>query len=410
MQETVEEELGEAPAREGPKLLAVSAPTRVVMFQPGAGIRPFVFARVFDQEASQEDVYENTARSSVCAALNGFNSCLLCYGQTGAGKTHTMFGQSVACGGNAGAVVSQHSGSVMRALRDLFSAAAELEQSCDVVTQMSAQYVQIYQDQVTCLMSGNAVSLREAVAGAPVLLQGASEICLESLVDASLMIANGEERKRYAQTAMNHRSSRAHTVLAVKVTQRRGDLDVSSQLHLVDLAGSERVKKSRAQGGRLVEAVGINTSLMVLGQCIAARVEDRPHVPYYESRLTLLLRSALGGNSRTNVVVCCHKADKHADETLQALSFGERCAMVSNRVHAAIASSASEAAAAIDAALAECSQQIQGLEARGKGHLPACDKLRKRHGTLARRRRELADRVRASGVQAAEAATSASPE
>merc|ERR1740130_2136455 len=192
---------------------------------------------------------------------------------------------------------------------------------------------------------------------------------------------------------MNHRSSRAHTVMAVKVTQQRGDLEVISQLHLVDLAGSERVKKSRAQGGRLIEAVGINSSLMVLGQCIAARVEDRSHVPYYESRLTLLLRSALGGNSRTAVVICCHKEDKHGDETLQALSFGERCAMVSNRAHAAMASSASEAAAAIDEALAECAKQIQGLEARGKGHLPACDKLRKRHATLARRRRDLNDRV-----------------
>merc|ERR1711972_577191 len=156
---------------------------------------------------------------------------------------------------------------------------------------------------------------------------------------------------------MNHRSSRAHTILAVKISQGRDDLWVSSQLHLVDLAGSERVKKSRAQGGRLVEAVGINSSLMVLGMCIAARVEDRPHVPYYESKLTLLLRSALGGNSRTAVVVCCHKEDAHADETLQALSFGERCAMVSNTVHAAMASSMSEAIAAIDAALAECKKR-----------------------------------------------------
>merc|ERR1719198_224615 len=287
----------------------------------------------------------------------------------------------------------------MRSLRELFTAAAELKETCEVETSLSVQYVQIYQDQVTCLMTGNAVTLREAVPGAPVLLQGATETLLESLVDASNLIATGEERKRYAETAMNHRSSRAHTVLAVKLTQRRGDPETVSQLHLVDLAGSERVKKSRAQGGRLVEAVGINSSLMVLGQCIAARVEDRSHVPYYESRLTLLLRSALGGNSRTAVVICCHKEDKHGDETLQALSFGERCAMVSNRVHAAMASSASEAAAAIDAALAECARQIQGLEARGKGHLPACDKLRKRHSTLARRRRELGDRIGAQEME-----------
>merc|ERR1712232_116609 len=150
-----------------------------------------------------------------------------------------------------------------------------------------------------------------------------------------------------------------------------------------------RVKKSKAQGGRLVEAVGINSSLMVLGQCIAARVEDRRHVPYYESKLTLLLRSAVGGNSRTAVVICCHKDDEHGDETLQALSFGERCARISTRAHAAMASSSSEALAAIDAAIAECGSRIKSLENRGKAHLPAFTKLKTRHDTLACRRAEL---------------------
>lgn len=324
--------------------------------------------------------------------MNGFNACLLVYGQTGSGKTHTMFGASIADGGNAGAVVSKGSGCVMRSLSELFNAGATLERSCGVVTKYVAQYVQIYQDHVTCLSTGSNVALREAVAGAPVLLQGASETPLEGLGDASELLMRGEERKRYAETAMNHRSSRAHTILAVKITQKRGDLAVSSQLHLVDLAGSERVKKSRAQGGRLVEAVGINSSLMVLGMCIAARVEDRSHVPYYESRLTLLLRSALGGNSRTTAVICCHKEDQHADETLQALSFGERCAMVSTKAQAAMAASTSEAIAAIDAALVECGKRVEGLTARGMGHLPACAKLRNQLETLAGRRRELAGR------------------
>merc|ERR1712125_240592 len=157
-----------------------------------------------------------------------------------------------------------------------------------------------------------------------------------------------------------------------------------------------RVKKSRAAGGRLVEAVGINSSLMVLGQCIAARVEERPHVPYYESRLTLLLRSALGGNSRTSVVICCHEGDAHGDETLQALNFGERCSLITNRVQAAMACSAAGALAAVDTALAECASQVKGLEQRGKGNLPACERLRVRLAGLQLRRRELSERQEVS--------------
>lgn len=390
--EAFEEELGDAPKREGPRVLAISPPTRIAMYQPGVGVRPFVFTRVFDEGCAQEDVYEQACRGSVCAALNGFNACMLCYGQTGSGKTHTMFGQSVAMGGTAGVVVSSSSGCVIRALRDLFDAAGELEAGDGVMTNISAQYVQIYQDKVTCLQTGAVIALREATPGAPVILQGATQTPVRGLMDAAELLARGEERKRYAETAMNHQSSRAHTVLVLKISQSKGDLETTSQLHLVDLAGSERVKKSRAQGGRLVEAVGINSSLMVLGQCIAARVEARPHVPYYESRLTLLLRSALGGDSRTNVVICCHKDDTHGDETLQALSFGERCSLVTNRAHAAMASSREGALAALDSALDECQTQIKGLEDRGKGALPSCQRLRSRLANLQQKRRELSQK------------------
>lgn len=55
---------------------------------------------------------------------------------------------------------------------------------------------------------------------------------------------------------------------------------VSSTLHLVDLAGSERIKKSKVEGMRRVEAVGINESLMVLSKVITALVEGRRHIPY----------------------------------------------------------------------------------------------------------------------------------
>ena len=110
--------------------------------------------------------------------------------------------------------------------------------------------------------------------------------------------------------------------------QTRGDAMVSATLHMVDLAGSERIKKSKAEGARRREAVGINESLMVLGKVISALVEGKSHVPYLECKLTTLLKGALGGASRTTAVVCCRQDDNQAEETLQALRFGETCAQV----------------------------------------------------------------------------------
>merc|ERR1719487_3178218 len=123
---------------------------------------------------------------------------------------------------------------------------------------------------------------------------------------------------------MNERSSRAHTVFVLNLTQINNTLGATakSTLHLVDLAGCEQLKQSKATGQRQREAIGINSSLLVLGKVITALVEGKSHVPYYESALTQLLRPALGGNSRTTVVVTCSSDEVHGDQTLHALRFG----------------------------------------------------------------------------------------
>jgi kinesin family protein 3/17 len=44
----------------------------------------FVFDHVYEQNASQKEVYETTARAVVDSALSGYNATIFAYGQTGA--------------------------------------------------------------------------------------------------------------------------------------------------------------------------------------------------------------------------------------------------------------------------------------------------------------------------------------
>ena len=50
------------------------------------------FSKIFGAEEKQENVYNLVSRE-ISAFLQGANSTIFAYGQTGAGKTYTMIGE-----------------------------------------------------------------------------------------------------------------------------------------------------------------------------------------------------------------------------------------------------------------------------------------------------------------------------
>jgi kinesin family protein 5 len=150
----------------------------------------------------------------------------------------------------------------------------------------------------------------------------------------------GNEQKRVAATAMNDRSSRAHSLFILKLQQACQDTrnSVTSILFLADLGGSEHIKKSQTDAARTQEAVNINLDLLELKQVVDAlnkcskkrgRNKDA-YIPYAGSKLTRLLSQDLGGDSKTNIVICGSQDPEHASETMAAIQFGQECAQISS--------------------------------------------------------------------------------
>jgi kinesin family protein 6/9 len=52
----------------------------------------FVFDSVFNDSATQEQVFESVGKPIVMSALDGYNGTVFAYGQTGSGKTFTITG------------------------------------------------------------------------------------------------------------------------------------------------------------------------------------------------------------------------------------------------------------------------------------------------------------------------------
>ena len=188
-------------------------------------------------DSTQLDVYRQTCEETevVSAVLEGINGCVMCYGQTGAGKTHTL-----------GNVAHGSEGVVWRALSQILSSPAQPE--------VRLSYVQIYMEAIYDLLDPQAsVDLREDPKEG-VVLTGAQMTSLTSVEHAVSVIEAANRNRVTSATAMNDASSRSHSVLVLDVTTRAGSRVLRGKLHLVDLAGSERVSKSGASGTTLNEA------------------------------------------------------------------------------------------------------------------------------------------------------------
>ncbi|KAG5501641.1 hypothetical protein JIQ42_05490 [Leishmania sp. Namibia] len=116
---------------------------------------------------------------------------------------------------------------------------------------------------------------------------------------------------------------------------------VISTLNMVDLAGAERVAKTGATGLRMIEGGHINKSLTTLTTVIDRLVSEASHpsaggvasfIPYRDSRLTHLLKTAIGGNSFTVLLCCITPAIESANESRSTLQFASRAKRVKNKV------------------------------------------------------------------------------
>ena len=99
-----------------------------------------------------------------------------------------------------------------------------------------------------------------------------------------------------------------------------------NKLNFCDLAGSEKIRtedlgsKSRFSGATLMkEHKVINQSLSALGKVILSLSlgNKREHIPYRDSKLTMLLQDALGsGACQTTLVATVNSDEASVKETL----------------------------------------------------------------------------------------------
>ena len=266
----------------------------VLTMAPGVGLRPFRFERTFDKEASQQAVYEQAARGAVVDLINGVNGCVLVYGQTGAGKTYTMFGEPPE---KSDVRLPTRLGVVGRVVAEVLGALDA--RSPEIQSTLSIAYVEVYGSGVYDLLQGGQAVGNVHPSGRVDFVnahrwvsEGRTAVPVASLGEALDLLRAGDACKRKAATAMNERSSRAHTLFILTLEQQRTVYDpgtdndgnavvyaavqrqLRSRLFLADLGGSERLKNTRTHDGFKAKAIQIGddeTSRVSWDQYYASR-------------------------------------------------------------------------------------------------------------------------------------------
>lgn len=291
--------------------------------------KTYAFDKVYGQYSTQKDVFRATVKPAVDEALAGYNCTVFAYGQTGTGKTYTMQGELSPDHENAGIVP--------RSVRYIFDSLQSMQGEYSV----KISFLQIYNEELKDLLEpheNKKLRLMEDPKRGGIYCQNLLEVTTTTADHVFELLETGVKNRVTSETLMNENSSRSHSIFSIRIHCKENsaatagdDLLRIGQLNLVDLAGSECVGRSGARNVRAREAGSINQSLLTLGRVITALVDNHPHIPYRDSKLTRLLQESLGGRAKTTIIATLAPCADSVDETMSTLEYAYRAKSIKNK-------------------------------------------------------------------------------
>ncbi|XP_064409173.1 kinesin-like protein KIF24 isoform X2 [Latimeria chalumnae] len=269
----------------------------------------FYFDEVFDEACTNQDVYLKTAYPLIQHVFNGGKATCFAYGQTGAGKTHTMIG------------TPQNPGLYALAAKDIFRQLEVSQHSRGLLIWIS--FYEIYCGQLYDLLNGKKKLFAREDANHVVQIVGLCEIQVVSVESMLEVILHGSRERSTGATGVNSDSSRSHAIIQIQVKDLANR--VFGRISFIDLAGSERAADAKDSDKQTkIEGAEINQSLLALKECIRALDQEHSHTPFRQSKLTQVLKDSFIGNSKTCMIANVSPSHIATEHTLNTLRYADR--------------------------------------------------------------------------------------
>ena len=304
--------------------------------------KKWTYDYILPPDTTQEQMNEKVAKKTVTDFTEGYNGTIFAYGQSGSGKTYSMLGHESILDSLSEKDNNLY-GIIPRAVFQIFDILKEFTRN-GTKWKLSLSYVEIYNEKIKCLLSKkDGLKIREDPHDGFIIPEKETIDCKNPTnIFEGIKLAN--KNRATGATNQNEHSSRSHAILQLQLIYNSIDGQVrKSFLSLVDLAGSERIAKTGAEGQRLKEAQKINQSLTTLGMVIMAlTTPGTKHVPFRNSKLTLILKDSLGGSSKTTLLCTASRLKRHSEESIQTLYFASRAKTIKTHAKKNIILSAGE--------------------------------------------------------------------
>ncbi|XP_019382260.1 PREDICTED: kinesin-like protein KIF26B [Gavialis gangeticus] len=291
----------------------------------------FAFDAVFPQDASQAEVCAGTVAEVIQSVVNGADGCVFCFGHARLGKSYTMIGKDDSM---------QNLGIIPCAISWLFKLINERKEKTGARFSVRISAVEVWgkEENLRDLLSEVATgSLQDGQSPGVYLcedpicgmqLQNQSELRAPTAEKAAFFLDAAIASRRGSQRDCDEEDHRnSHMLFTLHIYQYRmeksgkgGMSGGRSRLHLIDLGSCVKALSKNRDGSS-----GLCLSLSALGNVILALVNGSKHIPYKDSKLTMLLRESLGNmNCRTTMIAHISAAAGNYAETLSTIQIASR--------------------------------------------------------------------------------------
>lgn len=272
--------------------IEIKNPTNGVQKLPNFARTSFIFDQHYLPDSSNKEIFLKSIKPLILTSLEGINTTVFMYGQTGSGKTYTILGDKQFLKENTNEMFTEiknkELGILLLSIGELFERIRKDEEKTYMI---KCSYIEIYNDTVYDLLKpiqqnplvAQNITINED-SHKDFFLKGVTESCINNCDEILEMLKQGEFNRHYAETAMNHVSSRSHTIFRIAITTftnnairqmrketvgKKFNLDANlniistsgnnaaifepetlvteSYINFVDLAGSEKIANSNIE-------------------------------------------------------------------------------------------------------------------------------------------------------------------